>query len=364
MNSTPAPTATTATRTDQTMNGKPVFEVWAKTVINMHSAFLEKRLCDGPTWSTGNGCVYNCAFCYVPNQMRFQAGALGIDHAESVIRRYRALEIMRGQLTTGKKPRPKYDNLNDTRVIFSSPLVDVAANIELAKETAEACALVLTLTAWHIRLLSKSNLLPYIARALEKMELRSELTRELITPAEIRARMIFGVSTGTVDNKLAASFELDTPLVSKRIESIKTLQADGWRTYGMLCPTLPARDYLTQALEFEAAFGKETFDRFEHIWAEVMNVRGENLKDTQACLRAAGYNWQADELGAVAGDNLAWECYARRTFGGYVAAGYDEKKLRFLQYVTPKNLDFWEKAESLGAVLLSKDKITPTTPTA
>ena len=36
-----------------TMNGKPVHNVPAKSVINFTSAFEHKKLCDGLTFSTG-----------------------------------------------------------------------------------------------------------------------------------------------------------------------------------------------------------------------------------------------------------------------------------------------------------------------
>lgn len=40
-----------------TMNAKPVIEIAARTIINFKSAFKEKLLCDGPTFSTGTACA-------------------------------------------------------------------------------------------------------------------------------------------------------------------------------------------------------------------------------------------------------------------------------------------------------------------
>src|SRR5436190_17847327 len=59
--------------------------------------------------------------------------------------------------------------------------------MDLVRETIEACKLILELTHWQIRLLSKSNLLPIIARELP------------------RDRIIYGVSTGTLDDKLTGT---------------------------------------------------------------------------------------------------------------------------------------------------------------
>ena len=63
------PGATPAPRLE-TMNGKRVFTVPAKSVLNLESGFAHKLLCDGPTFSAGSACVYKCVYCYVPAIMR------------------------------------------------------------------------------------------------------------------------------------------------------------------------------------------------------------------------------------------------------------------------------------------------------
>jgi hypothetical protein len=175
-----------------TMNGKPVFTVPAKTIINFKSGFVHKLLCDGLTFSAGTACCYECSFCYVPAAMRkrqpwmAEHGVTG-KHEDIVIRRENAAEIVRRQLTDAKG-KPRFNDPNDRRVIYASPLVDVAGNMELVRETVEICKVILNLTHWQIRLLSKSNLLPKIAQAIQ------EWNRHHC------ARLIFGVSTGTLDD--------------------------------------------------------------------------------------------------------------------------------------------------------------------
>src|SRR5436309_5014313 len=251
-----------------TMNKKPVYEVPAKTVINFQSGFAHKLLCDGPTFSTGSACAYSCAFCYVPDLMRKSPHLRDIrqPHESVVIRRAGAIEAMRTQLVD-RHGRPKFNDLNDGRVIYASPLVDIAANMDLVRETIEACKLILELTHWQIRLLSKSNLLPIIARELP------------------RDRIIYGVSTGTLDDKLAVAFEQGTPLPSKRLQSLHWLQDNGYRTFGMICPSLPQTEYDAFAREMSDAIRAE---KCEHIWAEIINVRSESMTRTVAALRAAG----------------------------------------------------------------------------
>lgn len=185
------------------MNGKPVVVAPVRTVINFESGFKDKLLCDGPTFSAGTSCAYTCSYCYVPAIMAKNANVVdakkqGHTHESVVIRRKNAVEIVRKQLTDSKG-NPKFTDPNDQRVIYASPLVDVAANMELVRETIEICKLILELTPWHIRLLSKSNLLPKIAQALEVAAPIGDWTGG----AHWMKRVIYGVSTGTLDDKLA-----------------------------------------------------------------------------------------------------------------------------------------------------------------
>lgn len=323
------------------MNGKPVFSVPATTVLNLKSGFAHKLLCDGPTFSTGTACAYSCSFCYVPDMMRKlrphleKHGVTG-PHEDIVIRRENALDILRGQLTR-RNGAPIFDDPADNRVVYSSPSVDVAANLDLVRETVEACKLILDLTHWQIRLLSKSNLLPKIASAI---------------PEKHAQRMIYGVSTGTLDDGLASAFESGTPRVSKRIESLHWLQDRGFRTYGMICPSLPlpGNRYEDFAQDLHRAIRS---DRCEHVWAEVINVRGESMTRTLAALRAGGYREHADVFAWTFAERSRWEAYARATFEAHAhACAGAPGKLRFLQYVTAGSRDWWREREKDGAILL------------
>jgi DNA repair photolyase len=346
---TAAPAAAPAA--PRTMAGKPVFNIPAKSVINFKSGFVHKLLCDGPTFSTGSACVYKCAFCYVPDMMeksphwagtkgkpeagiREQSGGAKFENV--VIRRAGALKVLRDQLTTRGKPR--FPDPDDKRVIYSSSLVDVAANLELVAETVEACKIILELTHWHIRLLSKSTFLPRVADGI---------------PEEHAQRMIYGVSTGTLHDKLALAFEQGTPKPSMRIKSLHELQDRGLRTYGMLCPSLPIPDggqneYNEMCRQLAAAIRPE---KCEHVWAECINVRGESMTRTRDALNAAGFPASALAIEDVSTDKQAWEEYSRRTFLGH-ASHIPDNKLRFLQYVTKETRPWWNQHKAAGAVLL------------
>ncbi len=273
-----------------TMDGKPVYEIVVREVMNFARGFAEKELCDGITFSLGSACVSSCTFCYVEGMvrkhpavvaLRKELDAAGLRFQDVVIVRLNALDIIREQLTIR---RPRRVRPEEARVVYPSPLVDCATNIPLAIQTVDACKVILSLTNWHICLLSKSNLLPM---SLERY----------------RDRLIFGVSTGTLNDGLAASFERGTALVSKRLESLHWLQDNGFRTFGMLCPSLPHDDYNAYAKQMAEAIRVE---RCEHVWAEVMNVRGHGLPETVEALRAAGYDTKQIDSPAFVIGLIGW----------------------------------------------------------
>ncbi len=320
----------------QTMNGKPVHLIAAKTVLNTKSAFSEKLLCDGLTFSMGSACVYSCSYCYVPSMMAKSPHLKSIEqaHADVVIRRENALEILEGQLLKSDGT-PKYP-LNGPRLVcFTSPLVDPCGNMDLVRETVEACRLILKHTPWDIRILSKSPLIQKVALALNHAENR---------------RVIYGLSIGTLDDRQAAAYEGDTPRPSRRLNALHTLQALGYRTFGMICPSLPQQDYAAFAQEMSAALH---VDKLEHVWAEVINVRGPSLTSTAKALHDAGYEWVAKQLRTVSSDKAEWEAQSRATFLAH-SQHIPGNKLRYLQYVTPATRDWWHSCQPQGAVLLGK----------
>jgi DNA repair photolyase len=269
------------------------------------------------------------------------------DHVTHVIRRENAVEIARKQILS--KPESFRQK---KQVIFASPLVDVAANMELVRETVEICKVILELTNWDIRLLSKSNLLPKVATQLEEYFSTDGRCSPLekIYPLN---RVIYGVSTGTFDDELATAFEHGAAKVSKRIESLHWLQDNGFRTFGMICPSLPQSDEGdgNYALFSEVMAEAIRIDRCEHVWAEVINVRGDSFNRTYNDLKSAKFSTEAEYVSLVSHNRDEWERYARRTFEAH-ARVIPASKLRFLQYVTEATSPWWEKQQANGAILL------------
>lgn len=257
-----------------------------------------------------------------------------------MIRRPHPVELLRKQLFR-HNGSPKFTDPDDNRVVYGSTLVDVAATMELLHETAELCNMILEHTGWQIRLLSKSSLL-------------ARLFKDNLIPEHHRQRMILGFSTGTLDDKVASAIEVGTAHVSKRIGALHWLQDQGYRTFGMICPSLPQSDgdYMRFSREICEAI---RVDRCEHVWAEVINLRGKSLLRTLAGLHKRGFTDEAEALSAVMGPGrqLAWEQYARATFLSHTQH-VPVEKLRFLQYVDETTVDWWKEYRQQGAVLLGK----------
>ena len=331
------------------MNGKPVVYREAKTVLNVKSwAFQEKLLCDGLIYNPGDACTYSCTFCYVCSLQRYLAPPLIKAHNENtgqslrfedlVIRRKKAPELLRGQLLNRQGKR-RYPNDQDNRVLFSSTTVDVAANMELLRETAEACNHILENTAWQIRLLSKSSLL-------------HKLVADGMIPEHYHHRLIFGFSTGTLDDQVATAIEKGTAKVSKRLESLHWLQDNNFRTYGMICPSLPQENYDQFSRDICAAIRVE---KCEHVWAEAINLRGQSLTKTLLALHTSGLEAEAEQLSAVSGPGkkTAWENYSRETFLAH-RRHIPGRKRRYLQYIDESSAKWWGSRTHQGAVLLGK----------
>jgi len=336
-----------------TMNGKPV--LWrtntGTVVTDPSPEFGHKLLCDSLVFNTGDACAFSCPYCYVKGEMwkldfkivndhnaaegRSKEAGNFLDFEDVVIRRGNALPVLQEQLTY-KNGRLKYADPTDHRVIFSSTLVDVAANMELLRETAAACNMILEKTGWQIRLLSKSSLL---ARIVE------------FIPEQYHHRLIIGFSTGTLNPRVSRAIETGATLVGRRIEALHSLQDRGFRTFGMICPSLPQQDYDQFSSQICEAI---RVDLCEHVWAEPLNVRPCALPRTLEQLREAGLTDEAEMLQAVHGSEAAkaaWEEYARQTFLAHtrnIPAG----KLRFLQYVNTNSAAWWSEQRANGAVLL------------
>ncbi|MGA3179476.1 MAG: hypothetical protein ABSF38_03945 [Verrucomicrobiota bacterium] len=324
---------------------KPCFLIHSKQVIKSNPAFGHKKLCDGLTFTAGHACAFSCAYCYVPASLARNKRILAIKKKgedlrtqDFVVEIANAPVIAREYLTVGGDLKtPRFDDPSDKRVIFASPLVDVAGNMGQVKVTVAICLEILELTHWQIRLLSKNSLLREVAKRI---------------PTEFKQRMIYGLSTGTLDAVASAAIEKGTALVGKRLETLHWLQDNSYRTYGMICPILPQKNESAYRAFAEQAVAQINLEKCEHVWAEVLNPRGASLHATSTALRQAGRIDEADLLDRVVADKDAKQEYAMQTFLA-MSRVIPADKLRFLQYTTKEDeFERWEQYQECGAVLL------------
>jgi DNA repair photolyase len=373
-------------RTDEIIHKKPVYLVRTSPFFDK-SGFAHKKLCDGKTFTAGTACAYSCTYCYVEGQtLRHAAVSTVLQHSKLpfnkvVIRRAEAVRQLALQITrragktaaNGRHPGRCEDLLGEAvavrlglgkrvaiyrgkkfkkQVLFASAFVDVAATKELALETVEICEVILRLTDFKIRLLSKSPLL-YSIVALELAKRHPEA----------RARMILGLSVGTLDDAIARAIEPDAPSPAQRLAALRDLQDAGFRTFGMACPILPQADPMTYAKQVVT---KIRAQRCEHIWAEPVNARSkrkkgrrqeDSFRDTLRALRRAVKEGHpdrkiADRFENVINDKVAWGQYCREMFEAFAKVA-PPRTLRWMQYpTTDKDIEWWLGQRKLGALVL------------
>jgi hypothetical protein len=91
----------------------------------------------------------------------------------------------------------------------------------------------------------------------------------------------------------------------------------------------------------------------EHVWAEVLNRRGNSMERTARALEQAGLESWAERLHRVYGKRSTprWEAYARSTYAA-LSAVVPPEKLMYMQYVTPRSHEWWRGHVNLGALVL------------
>lgn len=326
-----------------TMNGKEVIHRDAKSVLTSSDAFGHKRLSTSYVLNFGDACPFDCPFCYVGSAVaKYLAPVLGgRKHRDVVVRRGTAarpaLDILRDNIGELSMARREFKH-----VVLASTLTDPAANMELVRETAAGVTMVFEETRWDVRILTKSSLLPQLVKLI---------------PHQHWGRLILGFSTGTLDDNLAGVIEAGSARVSKRLRALRQLQADGFRVFGMICPTLPQNDY--QGFS-DAICEAIDIDRCETVWAEPLNVRGENLTLVIDALRNGGFHDEAARVQAVFahGNGDGWEQYSQQLFTAH-ARNIGPEKLRFLHYPRKAALDWWKERQQHGAVLLGANAGEP-----
>lgn len=331
--------------------GKPVLFRDAKTVLSLNNwEFHEKQLCDGIVVDLGDACAYGCEFCDGESKLRVasapvlraynESAGTAYEFPDVVIRSNNAIELLKRQLFY-RDGRKRFNDHLDNRVAFFPVTVDVAANRDLLRETAEACNLILNNTYWQIRLLSKSNLL-------------HKLIEDGMIPKH-QQRVIFGISIGTLIDRVGLAVESGAPPVTERLKSLHWLQDAALKTFCMICPSLPQSNYAKFSREICAEIRVE---RCEEVWAKVINFQSASDTKTIGALRLTKQNGVADMLEEFTGPEggVKWEECARATFIAH-AKNIPPEKLRFLHNVEYGKDDQWWMCKPNGLITVEPLKM-------
>jgi DNA repair photolyase len=322
--------------------GKFYFTIPSATILNMGSGFIHKDLCSAGTVTAGTACVSSCAYCSVGSTMFRSPDTailrlLGIDHRDAVIRRLDPAKTLREQLTF-RDGSPRFKDPGDRRVVFLSPIVDPLPTIELLEESLELILLIMELTNWEVRVLTKSM---FVRKLAERI------------PENYRQRIIYGLSLGILDDGIGKAVEKMTSPPSLRIKAYRELQEQGLRTYSMHCPVLPQKDYKAYAERLAAS---ANWEADELVWVEALNSRGPSNERTIDALGGAGFSAEAAQLASVTSSHDAWEFGYNRPLFHALADVCPPGKLRYLVYVNEADRDYWMTQVERGAVVLGKEK--------
>jgi DNA repair photolyase len=220
---------------------------------------------------------------------------------------------------TPDRVRRDAQRLRDRGLVQLCTIVDAwapeAQALNLGRRCMEA---ILAEPGWNVRILTKNAA---VAKDFDLIE-------------KHRDRVLVGLSlTGTPNQEeVLKAIEPYASPIPERMAALREAHARGLRTYGMLCPILPAIADSPREIDELVRFACDC--GAEEIFAEAVNPRGRGLILTQKALAEHGYREQARTVGAVR-SRVNWSRYAIaliQHLQGSVRRFYDTSKLRFLLY--------------------------------
>lgn len=309
---------------------KKHFYYSGKTGIARTEGFRHKMLADYSV-NIGNICEFGCSFCYVPSITMKQKTVKSILEKGYKIGEFSSYRYKDNVLHTVAKDLRKIQSNDHGTVIFCTTC-DPCANLKHADISIETIKLIMEKSNLQVRVLSKSILIKRIAQSL----------------SAYHNRVTYGLSTGTSMDEISQAIEEHVSPIRKRVETLHWLQDNDYRTYGMICPVLPSEIQNVSKL-----IDQVRPEYCEHVWVEAVNVRGKSLVKTYKQLNEHGLKNHADELKRVMGDKANWIAYSKELFLAFQSEMRKRgqiEKLRFLQYVSPEDKEFFQQQE--GAICL------------
>jgi DNA repair photolyase len=296
-----------------------------------HTKGFEDKLLAKYAVNIGNMCDFGCTFCYVPAVTIKQKYIQSVLKDGDCLGDFSSYRDRQNVLQTVRKDLKKFKNDDNSEVFFCTTC-DPCSTQEHTETSIEAIRAIFLGSNLQVRILSKSSLIKQVAEELK----------------DYKNRIVFSLSTGTSLPEISASIEHFASPIEERVRALHWLQDYGFRTYGMICPVLPSE--IGNASQLLSQVRPQFC---EHVWVEALNVRGKSLVNTYDTLMASGLNEHALELQRVMGNKENWVEYSKKLFLSFQKQLSDMgqlQKLRFLQYVSKRDREFFENQP--GAICL------------
>jgi DNA repair photolyase len=314
-----------------------------KTGITRTPEFERKRLA-GFAVNVGLKCGHDCMYCSSSSILRRHPAfrALGLnpfEHGYSIV-----------DPTTPERIARDAARIRERGLIQLCTLSDAWSPEAQQHKLGRACLqAILSQPDWSVRILTKNA------------AIRSDF--DLI--ATHRDRVLVGLSiTATPEKSHVISItEANASSIEERMNALATASLAGLRTYAMFCPLLPgiadSPERIDQLVKFATAC------RVEEVFVEPVNGRGPGLKLCQEALAKAGYETEAQAVGAIRKQD-AWSAYVValiRNVQASVRRHSEISKLRILIYpdrLLPEHLEAIRQDDA-GVVWLGNDSNASTT---
>lgn len=182
------------------------------------------------------GCAHNCVYCYAKFMRRFTG------HSEPwgafVDVKINAPELLAREVMKKKKGN-----------VWISGVCDAYQPLERRYRLTRQCLEILVDQGWPVVIQTKS---PLVLRDIDILK--------RATDAEV------GFTITTADEKVRRIFEPGAPPIAKRTEALRTLHAEGIRTFVMIAPLLPHAEGLADILK--GAVDNVLLDRYNYHYAD------------------------------------------------------------------------------------------------
>lgn len=205
-------------------------EIEVKSVLNK----TKKRdtwFLDDYTVNLYSSCSFNCLYCYI------RGSKYGTNLESSLSIKSNAIEVLDRQLTNRAKKR-QYGF-----IVLSSatdPYLQIEEKYQLTRQALE----VILKHRFPLHVLTKSHMIT------RDFDLLHEIDKQAIIPDDlpIKRGVIISFSFSTIDDRVGKIFEPGATLPSKRLDTFKQVQAEGFLSGISMMPLLPFISDTTESL--------------------------------------------------------------------------------------------------------------------